>query len=152
MVDLDQVEQLVDLGGDLRLGPLADLQPERHVPADGEVTERGVVLEAESDAPLPGRNVGHVLPADLHRARVRGLQAGHDPEQRRLPTAARTQQRGERAGGDMEAYVVESRGVSELLGDGSDGDRHRLFLPSLVVSRPRIASTPSAMRARMTAP
>ena len=33
VIDLDQVEQLVDLGPDLGLGPLADLEAEGHVPA-----------------------------------------------------------------------------------------------------------------------
>ncbi len=43
------LQQIVDLGLDLGLGA-ADLQPERHVVTDGQVYERRVVLEDESDA------------------------------------------------------------------------------------------------------
>ena len=117
---LDQVEQLVDPLADLGLGALAHLEPEGHVVADGEVAEGGVVLEAEADAPVAHRHVGHVLAVDLDRARVGRLEPGDDPQQGGLAAAARAEQRGERAGGDLEADVVESDGVSESLGDRSD--------------------------------
>ena len=48
----DHLEEFVDLGVDLLLGPLADLEAEGDVVAHGEVLERGVVLEHETDVSL----------------------------------------------------------------------------------------------------
>ena len=71
----DQLEQLVDPGLDLGLGPLADLEPEGHVAPDREVAEGGVVLEAEADAAVAGRRRGQVLALDLARSRCRPCRA-----------------------------------------------------------------------------
>ena len=54
-VELHQLQQLVDAGGDLRLVPLADLQPEGDVLEHRHVLEGGVVLEDEADFALLGR-------------------------------------------------------------------------------------------------
>ena len=51
-LELDELQQLVDAVADLRLRPLAHLEPERDVVADGHVLERGVVLEHEADVSL----------------------------------------------------------------------------------------------------
>jgi len=68
VVDLHQVEQLVEPGAISPWGAW-DLQPEGHVRRRSG-GERGVVLEAEADAALTGRDVGHVPSVDLDRARV----------------------------------------------------------------------------------
>ena len=59
-VEADDLEQLVDLPGDLGLGPLADRQAEGDVVAHRHVLERRVVLEDEPDAALLRRHAGDV--------------------------------------------------------------------------------------------
>ena len=54
---------------DLGLRPLADLQAERDVVADGHVLERGVVLEDEADVALLRRERRRVLPGEEDLAR-----------------------------------------------------------------------------------
>ena len=54
----DHFEQVVDLGLDLGLGPLADLQPVGHVVAHGQMLERGVVLKDEPDPATLRRTPG----------------------------------------------------------------------------------------------
>ncbi len=51
-LELDELQELVDALGDLRLRALADLQSERDVVVHGHVLEGGVVLEDEADAAL----------------------------------------------------------------------------------------------------
>ena len=70
LLEVHQLEQLVDPGADLGLGPLADLEAERDVAATRHVLERGVVLEHEADVALLRRQVGGVDALDLDRAGV----------------------------------------------------------------------------------
>jgi hypothetical protein len=56
------------------------------------VLEGGVVLEHEADLAPLRRHAGRVLALDLHRARIGLLEAGDDPQQRRLARAARAEQ------------------------------------------------------------
>ena len=67
---VDELEQLVDPGLDLVLGPLADLQPERDVLGHRHVLEDGVVLEHEADVALLGRQLGGVGALDGDAAAV----------------------------------------------------------------------------------
>ncbi len=99
---LHEAEQLLDARLDLRLRPLADAQAERDVLEHRHVLERGVVLEDEADVAALRRRAGRVDARDLDRARIRRLQAGHDPQQRALAAAARAEQRRERAVGDVD--------------------------------------------------
>ena len=108
------------------------------------------MLEAEAHTALAHGDVCQVLTVDLDGAGVGLLEAGDDPKQRGLAAPARAQKRGERPLGHVQAYVVESNGISVALGDRGERDRHlRDPLSSLP---PRIARTKMAMRASMTAP
>jgi hypothetical protein len=122
-----QLQELVDPGPDLGLGPLADLQPEGHVPEHRQVLERRVVLEHEPDVALLGRQAGGVEALDHHGPLVRVLEAGDDPQQRRLAAAAGTEQRRELAGGDGEVDVVERDEIAEALRHARDLDAHVRF-------------------------
>ena len=76
-----------------------------------------------------------------HVARVGGVDAGQDPEQRRLAAAARTEQRHELAGRDVEVDAVEHRATveraSQTRARGRSGD----------VSMPRARSSGAHARA-----
>ena len=99
-VELDQAQQLVDAVGDLRLLPLADLQPEADVFEHGHVLEGGVVLEDEADAAILRRLRGRVLVVDHDPAGIEVLEPGDRPQQRGLAAAAGPEQGGQRAVGN----------------------------------------------------
>ena len=79
--------------------------------------ERRVVLEDEADAALLRRHAGRVLAGDEDLAGVGLLEPGDHAQQRRLAAAARAEQRGQRAGRDLERDVVERDEVAEPLRD-----------------------------------
>jgi hypothetical protein len=117
VTDSYQFQQLIYLFLDLGLGTLTDFESEGDVLAYREMTEGGVVLEAEPDPSLAHGDIGQILIVDLDDAGVGHFQAGDYPQQRGLSTTARSEQGSERALGDMQAYVVESNGISVTLGD-----------------------------------
>src|SRR3954447_5650043 len=122
MVEVHELEQFAHALAHLGLGPLADLQPERHVLGHGEVLEGGVVLEDEADVALLGRQVGRIGAFDGDLAGVGGLEARDDAQQRRLAPAARAEQRGQLTGGDVERDVVD-RGEGAVA-PGGPADLH----------------------------
>jgi hypothetical protein len=67
---------VVNLRLDLGLGPLADLQPVGHVLANGQVFERGVVLEHEPDAAALRRHPGDVATVDRDGSGVGLVETG----------------------------------------------------------------------------
>ncbi len=97
VLELDEVQELVDALGDLRLRPLAHLQSERDVVPHRHVLERGVMLEDEADVSLLRRERRCVLAGEEDLAVIRTLEAGDDPEERRLSRAARSEERGQGA-------------------------------------------------------
>ena len=145
-LQLHEVDQLVDAG--LRLGrrALADLQPERDVVAHRHVLEGRVVLEDEADASLLGRRVGGVLAREEDLARVGLLEAGDDPQQRRLARAARAEERGEGASVDIDRHVVERMEVPEVLRHVPHLNRHQLT-PSFGLSLVMMTRTTTASAA-----
>ena len=121
---VDELLELVHTPPDLGLRALANLQPEGHVPKDAEVLERGVVLEDEADV-APLRWQGRGVPAlDPHRPAVGLVEPSDDPEQTGLAPAARTEQGGQPAAGDVDADVVEGDEVAEPLVDVQCLDAH----------------------------
>ena len=124
-LELDELQELVDPLLDLGLGPLPDLQAERHVVVHGHVLEGGVVLEDEADAAFLRRAAGDVLVVDEDGALVGRLEPGDDPQQRGLAAAARTEERRQRSGPDLHGDVVERDEVVEALRDAPDRDRHQ---------------------------
>ena len=112
------------LGGSRRARPHP--QPERHVLEHRHVTEQGVVLEDESDTPVARAAGGRVLAGQQHRSGIAVVQAGDNPQQRRLARAGRPEQRHELAGGDLQADVVQRDEAAEALRYAADFDTHSL--------------------------
>ena len=109
-----------------RFGRLRISQAEGDVAANGHVLERRVVLEDEADVALLRRQRRRVLAGDLDRPRVRLLETGDDAQQRRLAATTRTEQRGERSGGDVDGDVVQGDEIAESLDDVLDADAHQV--------------------------
>ena len=122
------VEQFVDLGVDVLLGTLTDLESERDVVAHRQVLERRVVLKHEADAASLGRQVGDVLAGDHHRAAVEVFEAGDRPQQGRLARAGRPHHRHRLPGGNVDADPVEGPDIAEGLGDLPGLERGPLVL------------------------
>ncbi len=147
----DEVQQLLDLVGDLGLRALLDRQAEADVVGDAHVLEGGVVLEDEADLAALRRVVRDLLVADDHRAVVGLLEAGDHAQQRRLAAARGAEQRGQRAVADGHAHVVEREELAVALGHVAGFDPHGqwslYFRWRMVIS----ASTATAMSASTSA-
>ena len=102
IVELHELQQVRDLRCDLvvrrPMRSRAHAQPERDVLEHRHVTEQRVVLKDEADSPLAGLPVRRILAVEQHAAAVGRLEAGDDPQQRRLAAARRPEQRDELAG------------------------------------------------------
>ena len=87
------------------------------VGGDVHVREERVVLEDHPDPPALGgdRAAGplDLLAADLDRARVGALEAGDQPQRRRLAAAAGAEQGADRPLGDVEVEAVDGDDVAE---------------------------------------
>ena len=108
------------------------------------------MLEAEPDAPVPRGHVRHVPALEVDGASIGPLQAGHDPQQRRLAAAARPEEGGERTGLDLEGHIVDGNGISKAFGERSDGDAHRATSLCAVIRR-SVSSTASDTMASSSA-
>ncbi len=109
----------------VRLGHLLPPQPERDVLEDVQVGKKGIALENRVDLALVRRDPRHGLPADLDRPGVRLLEAADHPQRRRLAAARRTEQREERARGDLQREVVDGDHVVEALAHAEQADVRR---------------------------
>ena len=145
LIEVDELEELIDLGLDLGLGLLADLQAEGDVAGNREMFEGGVVLEHEADVAALSGQVGRVMALDLDAAVVGALQAGDDAQQGRLATATWPEQRGEFAGRDAQIDVLKRDEVTELLVDAGDLNAHSSE-PSLGRSMVTTTRAMTAMR------
>src|SRR5690606_38646713 len=96
-LETDEREQLLHPGRDL--GPGAPLEPEAvaDVLGDVHVREQRAPLEHDVRGPPVRGHAGHVGTMDEHPASRRLLEAGDDPEERRLAATARSQERQELA-------------------------------------------------------
>ena len=68
----------------------ARCQSEAHVARHIEVGEEGVSLEHQTHSPFMSGGPSKILPLDQDRSRAQRFEPGESPEQRGLPTAART--------------------------------------------------------------
>ena len=138
-VELDEGEQLGDLGPDRRLvGPhrlRPDAQAEGDVLEDRHVAEQGVVLEDEADPALAHVGAGRVLAMEEDGPGVGHLEAGDDAKQRRLARPRRAEQSDQLAGRNVEAQVVADDGLAEALLQVTDLDAHRVPLPDAATRR-----------------
>jgi hypothetical protein len=127
-VELHQTEQLVDAIGDLlrarTLAPRAHAHPERDVLEDRHVAEERVVLEDEAHVAAARALRSGVLVVDEYRSLVGLLEAGDDPQQRRLARTRRPEQREELPVGHGQADLADRVEPAERFGDGADFDAH----------------------------
>ena len=75
--------------------------------------EQRVVLEDRVDVARVGRAGGDVGAGELDAARVGQLEAGDQPQRRRLARARRPEQREELSAGDVEGHRVDRDDVVE---------------------------------------
>ncbi len=116
----DELEHAVDLGPDLRLGPLGDREAEADVVADGQVGEEGVALEDGVDLALVGGEAGDVAAVEEDAAGVGLLEAGGQAQHGRLAAAARAEKREELALLEAEGDVVDGPDGAEPLGNAAE--------------------------------
>ena len=88
------------------------------------MSEGGVVLKNEADIAFLGRQTGGIDSLDFHCSAIGNFQTRNDPQQRRLPSAARPEQSGQFACRDIEVDVLQRHEVAESLGYASDLDTH----------------------------
>ena len=98
------------------------LQAVRDVVEHREVREERVRLEDRVDGPPVGRQARDVAAVDQHDAGVRPLEAGDQPEGRRLAAAGRPEQRQELAFDDGQVERVDGGDVAEAPGDAAELD------------------------------
>ena len=110
---------LPDLGALLLPPP----QPERDVVEDVEVREERVALEDGVHLPLVRRRRRHVGAVEQDLAAVRPLEAGDQPQRRRLAATGRSEQREELAAVDVQVDAVDRDDVGELLAQRDEIDR-----------------------------
>ena len=81
----------------------------------GHMREERVVLEDGVDVALVGRPVRDVVAAELDSPLVQALEAGDEPQRRRLAGSGRAEQRKELAGRDLEIDPVDRHDVAVRL-------------------------------------
>jgi hypothetical protein len=101
----------------LRRAHAAVSQPVRDVVEHRQVREQRVRLEDRVDVALVRRQGAHVAAADEDRAVVGLLEAGDQPQRRRLAAARRPEQRQELAVANGEVDAVDGRDRAEALRD-----------------------------------
>ena len=107
LLDAEDLGRLVDAFGDLGLGELAHLEPERHVVVHGHVRVQRVVLEHHRDvAVLRGQIVDHPL-ADRDLPGGDLLQAGDHAERGRLAASRRPDEDDELLVADVQVDVLD---------------------------------------------
>ena len=106
----------------LRPGEPLLLQPVGDVVQHGEVREERVRLEDGVDRTAVGRQPGDVGAVDPDRALVRALEAGDQPQRRRLPAAGRPEEREELTLADLEVEPVDGDERAEALGHADELD------------------------------
>ena len=146
--EFDQRQRLGRPARDLRLGDVPHLQRKRHVALHREMGKQRVVLEHHADV-APGRRQGGDFHAvDLHRSRVRPLEAGHDFQERRLARAAGAEDGQEFARRHLQRHAIECRHLAEPLGRSVDPEFGRSFH----ARRRHAPLRPSSASRRSTAP
>ena len=115
-LEAHELERFPDAPADLGAGQLAHFERERDVLEDGEMREDRVALEDHPEVALLRREAGDGGAVDEDLA-ARGMEeAGHHHQRGRLPRAARSQEREERAGGDGHRHVLHRDHRPEDLG------------------------------------
>src|SRR4051812_12309377 len=130
VTEADELEQLADASRALALVPAADLQPELDVLRGRHVREQRVRLEHHAHVALRRRDVRDVLAVDDDPAAVGSIEAGDEPQRRRLAAARRAEQREELALAELHLDPVERL----------DGAEVAVQVPELEVGHQRAAA------------
>lgn len=133
--ELHDAQELAHPRVDERLRTPPHHQGEGDVLADAHVPEQGVVLKDEPDVTIARRLGGDAAAGVEHLAAVRRLEAGDDPQERRLAAARGAEQGDELARRDVEADVVQDRDPVEGLLEVAYFDAHAALRSS--GARPR---------------
>jgi hypothetical protein len=121
--------------GDLAAAAFPGGKPEPDIALDGQVREQAAVLGDVTDPAsfrrgVDTRTVDQDI-ADLDRARVRAVEAGQQPEQRRLPAARRPQDRRQGPGRHLQVHAGQDwMGAEGLIQAGNRQLPHAL-IPAL---------------------
>ena len=110
VLEIEDPRGLLDLGVDLPLVDLRELEREAHVVAHGHVRIQRVVLEHHRDVAILRSEVVDDLLADEHLALGDVLEPGDHPQRGRLPAAGRTDQDHELAITDHEVDRLDGLG------------------------------------------
>ena len=140
-------------GGRRPVAAAAHPQAEGDVLEDRHVPEEGVVLEDEAHLALARGHVRHVVAVEEHpaAARVGELEAGDDPQERRLARARGAEERHELALGHVQVDAVEGGVRPELLADAVGLDAHGAVAVCRHSTTDLTTRVPSARSARSEA-
>jgi hypothetical protein len=134
---LHELQQFIHLLANLGFGGTSaarpDAQAERDVVEHVHMPEQGIVLEDKADPPVAGAPVRGLFLSEENRAALGKLQAGDDPQQRRLARAGRPEQRDQLSCLHLEAHVLERRELAKRLRDIADLDAHPTVPPLFAV-------------------
>ena len=118
MIELDQ-SQAVPCAVQ-RVGDALPSQAERDVVENRHVREQRVALEHSVHGPFVRLGGGDILPADQDASLGRLLEAGDEPQRRRLAAPRRAEQREERARRNREVEALERREARKALRDADE--------------------------------
>src|SRR5215218_6434229 len=122
---VDELQQLDDPVGDVRLRALLDGQAEGDVLRHGHVLEGRVMLKAETDPAILHRRLRHVSAGDQDAAGVELLEPGDRAQQRGLARPAGAEQGRQRTVANLNRDIIKRDEVAELLGCVLDDDAHQ---------------------------
>ena len=123
LTEADEVEHLVRAPTAGRAALAAQFEAERDVVEHGQVREEAVGLEDHAHVALVGRYPRDVAATDLDAPGGRVVQAGEDPQHRRLAATRRPEQGDQLTGGHLEVEAVQGPEGAEVAGEVVQGDR-----------------------------
>ena len=121
-VEADEFQRLLGAAPALRALHALDPQPVLDVGSHGHVREERIVLEDGVDVPVVRGPAGDVDAAELHAAGVGALEAGDDPERRRLARPGGPEHGEELAASDLQVDPVHGDDVAVGLPDSAQDD------------------------------
>ena len=117
LVEAENARRVGDALLDVGLRDLSELEPERHIVADGHVRIERVALEHHRDVAILGRDVVDDAVADAEGAIADLLETGDHPKIGGLATARWSDEHHELAIGDLEVEIMDRGHVTVFLGD-----------------------------------
>jgi hypothetical protein len=121
--ELDDVQDLVDSQPSVAASDSTHAEAVANVLGHGHVRKERVVLEHRVDVPQVRRPTGDIAPGQLDPALVRPLEAGDQPQGRRLARARGPEQGEELAARDLEIDAVDCDDIAVGLADADEAER-----------------------------